>query len=1006
MSDFNSLKKTHFLYEAKTFFPLLLSLAFVASFFQNCSSKFSEGQDPVAVQKEIEAVAPLYIVDGEVKVFRLEGEAFQVAVEADLFADQGKTSCPNADYTWSFLSNANNAAQSSLVQSGPSLQFNHLKLSDEGKYFLNVECEGQSYQLGPVNLDVIPKLKLGNNSVTNQTVTEGSPASLQADFLGPNPVTYQWFFQPDSGNKIALAGQTEQEFKIVNAEISDQGMYSLEATSTEGSIFQKETAGPGKLTVLPISSISGSVSGTTKVKATEPINLTSTVSGVSNPSYQWYFNSIFISGAGDPNYSIPVSQPSDSGTYSLVVEEEGQTYQIGSVNVVVYCSPGQVLVGGVCYANSKSCVVSDGVGVKFIDANGQYGECKITTCDPGFVNLSNSCVPAKSQCDIENGNGLSTFGANGDPGKCIVQSCDPGYININNTCQRRVCSVENGVGLVEIQGSSQVCKVEYCNAGYVKYENKCVPRVQSCDKLNGSGTVDFTEAGPGDCKVKSCNSGYVNIQNSCEKRNCDIANGSGIIALSPGGSIQCRAVSCNSGFFLSGNSCASQACTVGQATGYWATVSGSKKCKITSCNNSGLILINNKCVPSACSVPNGQGSLAIDISNQTYCKAVSCDSGFVIQGNVCISTNGGACNITNGTGVLTNNGQKCSVSSCNNGYVPYQNKCVANTQSCAITNGTGQQIFTSSGPGDCNVKTCNAGFVQQGNQCVEENQTCNIENGVGYKEAYANGYTQCKVQSCNLGFGPTITEQCLPLKRTCYVGSGQGFQYLTSYGYSSCEVNTCGANETMLMGICRPNERLLCEPMDVTKDAEGGKVYGYLYSLLKHKHNANLNTATLNSNRLNGHVFLKKMFFDKALTNFYDSDDQLVGQPNGTALKDWFGLSLFSQITPPDGAYSGDYYLALASDDGSSLDCKVDGSWRNFVENGSANSCSDIKAASLPIRITRSKPMPIRIKYFQNSGGGRCLKLMYKKAGTNSPFKVIPESKLLLPDGTVNNCRR
>jgi hypothetical protein len=1006
MSDFSSLKKTHFLYESKTLFPLLLSLALIAGLFQNCSSKFGEGQDPISIQKEIEAVAPLYIKDGAVKVSRLEGTALQVAVEADLFSDQGKTSCPNAQYTWSYLSNASNATQTPLVQSGPNLQFNQLKLSDEGSYFLNIDCEGQNYQLGPVELDVVPTLKLGNNSVTNQTVTEGSPANLRADFSGPNPISYQWYFQPKKGDKIALAGQTEQEFYIINAQISDQGLYSLEAISTEAGILQNETAGPGRLTVLPISSIAGSVSGTTKVKATEPIYLTSSVSGATSPTYQWYFNSVVISGAVDPNYEIPVSQPTDSGTYSLVVEEQGKTFQIGSVNVVVYCAPGQVLVGGVCYANSKSCTVDDGVGVQFIDSAGVYGECKITTCDPGFVNVSNTCVPAKTECSVENGTGLSTFGISGQPGRCIVQSCDQGYININNICQRRVCSVENGVGLIEVQGADSVCKVEYCNNGFVKNNNKCVPRVQSCPKPNGYGTVEYTESGPGECRVKSCYTGYVNIQNSCVKRDCSVSNGTGIIALSPSGSIQCRAVSCNSGFFLSNNTCISQTCNVGQATGYWTSVSGNNICSLTSCNSAGLVLINNQCVPSACSVPNGQGSVAIDINNQTYCKAISCNSGFVIKGNVCASTSGGACSVQNGSGTLINNGQTCSVSSCNSGYVPYQNKCVAETQTCQVSNGTGTQNFTTSGPGQCHVQTCDAGYVQQGNQCVQGNQSCSIENGVGYRDAYANGFSQCRVKSCNIGYGPTITEQCLPLKRSCYVGSGHGFQYLTSYGYSACQIETCAADETMLMGVCRPDERLLCEPMDVTKDAEGGKVYGYLYSLLKHKHNANLNTATLSSNRLNGHVFLKSMYFDKPLTNFYDSEDQLVGQPDGTALKNWFGLSLFSQIMPPDGAYSGDYFLALASDDGSSLDCKVDGSWRNFVDNSSANSCNNIKTATLPIRITRNKPMPIRVKYFQNSGGGRCLKLMYKKAGASGPFQVIPESKLILPDGTINNCRR
>jgi len=103
MSDLNSLKKTHFLYEAKTFFPLLITLALMVGMFQNCSSTFGQGQDPVEAQQEVEAVAPFYIVDGEVSTVRLEGSALQIGVESDLFEDQGEKTCPNALYTWSYL---------------------------------------------------------------------------------------------------------------------------------------------------------------------------------------------------------------------------------------------------------------------------------------------------------------------------------------------------------------------------------------------------------------------------------------------------------------------------------------------------------------------------------------------------------------------------------------------------------------------------------------------------------------------------------------------------------------------------------------------------------------------------------------------------------------------------------------------------------------------------------------------------------------------------------------
>lgn len=1005
MSQTKNLKRSRSLYEAKIFCPLFITLALIGGLFQNCasSSKYGYGIDPLDIQNQAQDITPVIMSENSVSITRLEGSPLQLGIPNDIFSDQGLTSCPSATYAWSYLANTSGANQTPLVESSAALQFTNLTLSDEGSYFVDVECNSQTYQLGPAVLDVVPKLRLVNSNVTNQTVSEGSQANLDATFSGPSPISYQWFYAPNTGNKIALAGQTNQQLQIASAQLSDQGNYELVATSTEGGIAQTLKAGPGRLTVLPMSSISGNVSGTTLVQTGQPIQLTSSVSGASNPAYQWYYNSALIAGATGPNFSIPNSQPTDSGTYSLVVTDINQNYQIGSVNVVVQCAPGQVLANGQCYASSKTCAVTDGSGIQFVDNTGAYGSCTVTACDPGFINVNNMCLPSTGACSVDNGTGTTTYGTNGQPGVCIVQTCNPGYVNVNNSCQQQICSVQNGVGLMHVENSQLVCKVEYCNADYVKYQNTCVPRVQSCSVQNGQGNLEYTESGPGQCRVLSCNTGYVNIQNSCVKRDCDVANGLGVIALSPGGSIQCRAVSCDSGFFLSGNQCVSQACTTGNGSGYWTTQNSQQVCSLTSCNGADLVIINNQCVSAVCPITNGLGAVAIDSNNQTYCKPVSCNPGYAINANACVLSTGGSCTITHGTGILSNGGGTCLVNSCDSGYVAYNNQCVEQVQSCSINNGVGTQTFTSSGPGICNVVSCNSGYVRQGNQCVTETQACPIENGIGYRSAYSNGFGQCMVQSCDSGYGATLTQQCLPLERSCYVGSGQGVQHLTPYGYSACEIDNCNAGESLVMGVCRANEELLCEPTDKSKSAKGGKVFGYIYSLLKHKSNTNLNTATLESNRLNGQVFFKKVQFSGG-SYLYNTDDEVVRHPNGADLNNWFGLALYSQILPPDGATSGSYILALSSDDGSGLDCQVDGTWRNFIDHTNGNSCSVIRAAQHAVSISRDKPMPVKISYFQKSGSGRCLKLMYKKAGTNNAFKVVPQSKLMLPDDTINRC--
>ncbi len=992
------------IYEVRTSIPFLLMVALLLGFFQNCSSSWTQDRD-LNDQKKADGINPVVMSTSAQNIVKLEGTPLNLSVPADLFSNQGLTFCDSATYDWSFVNTSTNPVPLASV-TGPSLQIASLALADEGSYFVDVDCKGQVYNLGPINLDVVPKLKIDTSNVTNQTVNQGSPANLNATFSGPSPINYQWYFNPENGTRVALAGQTSQTLSIPSAQLSDQGEYELQATSAEGGIGQSEIAGPGKLTVIPISAISGSVGGDTQVVAGQPINLTSQVSGAVSPEYQWYFNSQAITGEVNSGMQIPISELSDAGTYSLVVKDQGTNYQIGSVDVVVICAVGQTAYNGQCLPASRICQVINGSGIQFIKNDGTYGSCSVTSCDPGYINVNNSCVPSTGSCPVTNGTGVTSFDASGNPSTCIVQSCDAGYININNECVPKVCSVQNGVGTIAFDSNSNPkCEVAYCNTDYVKFNGQCVPRVQTCSVSNGNGTRVYDSNGPGPCNVTSCNVGFANINNACVSRDCPVQNGQGVLSLSPGGSVSCRAVSCDPGYFLYNNQCSSQTCTVSNGSGFWDLVSGQRICKVTSCSP-GFAVINNQCVQTSCSVANGTGGIAVDINGATYCQPVSCDSGYVIKGKKCVRGEK-RCKIKNGKGLKDSKG-KCMVASCNAGYVAYQNKCVAEVQSCNINNGTGMQTFTSSGPGECTVQTCNKGYVQQGNVCVKKRRSCNIKNGTGYQIAYSNGYGPCELASCNVGYGATVTDQCLPERRSCYIGSGQGYQYLTPYGYTACQLKDCPSGYSLLNGYCQMREKAMCEPTDPNGNAYKGKVFGRLYSLINMKSSASVHNATKPGNRLNGEVFYKNINIQRSKGHQYlvYADGKRVQHKNGSFLKNWYGLELFSELIPPDGEKEGKYILGLASNDGAALDCNVDGSWHTFVNNGNAKVCTKIKPASGSVTFSKSKPLPIRVRYFQNSGDGRCLKLYYKRAGSGDKFKIIPAKYMRLPDGTENRCKK
>ena len=991
------------LYDSKVFLPILLAMALLLGFFQNCSSKFTEGIDPLEDQYKEQYRTAVIISSESVTVSRLEGTSLFIAPPKNLFSEQGLESCSGAKYTWSF-SKELEEEQIVLGERSSLLKIDPVYLSNEGFYFLDVECNGQGYNLGPVKLLVVPKLRLINSNVTDRTVNEGSPVTLSGQFQGPDVILYQWYYQPDEGNRMALAGQTEQELLLNSVEVSNEGVYELEASSTEGGFSQNSKAGPGKLNVLSIGSVTGSVSGTTEVEVGSPIKLTSVVNGVASPSYQWRFNGSSVTGATQADFEIPQAQVSDEGVYSLSVVENSKTYQIGTLTVKVLCPSGEGVIDGLCKPNSKSCPKENGTGIQFLEDSGEYGECLVVSCEAKYVNVNNQCVSSTGTCPIENGEGTFTIDSGGEPGECVVQSCDTGFIKIENSCQQQACPVLNGVGLTEVDGDSLVCKIQHCYPGFVKYDYSCVPGQKSCKVENGSGYITITEDGPSECKVQSCNSGFVNLDNACVSSQCSVANGQGVLSLAANGAIQCRAISCNPGFFLSNNQCVSQTCSKNGGAGMWIQQNGQMMCRLYKCESPNDVIINNKCIKRSCPIANGAGAVSIDENGVISCKAIACLSSHALIGNECVASGGQECPLENGMGITTDGGQTCTVQSCDTGYVAYKNACVKERQSCSVNNGVGEQIFTSTGPGPCRVTSCNQGYTNQANQCVAEVVKCYVKNGQGYQNVYANGMSQCVVESCNPGYGITITQQCLPLKRRCFLGSGKGFQYLTSYGYTSCQIDNCPAGQSLINGACRGNEKLLCEPTDPSKSAYGGKVFGFIYSLLNDRYNANVNTATEEANRLNGFVYLNKVSMSGKNGYLYDVSNKKVQHQNGSYLKNWFGLKLHTQILPPDGATSGNYLLALASDDGSSLDCKVNGSWRTYINNNGANSCNNLVAASKPVYITKDAPMPVRVNYFQNSGAGRCLKLLYKRAGTSDAFKVIPKTFLMLPHNTVNNC--
>jgi pectate lyase len=148
----------------------------------------------------------------------------------------------------------------------------------------------------------------------DQTVVVGDDAQFNVQASGTLPLFYQWYTNTDT----ALTGQNNSTLTVANAGTLDAGAYSVVVSNTYGSV----TSAVAQLTVtLPVApSISTQPQDQINVLPGASATFT-VVAGGSDPlSYQWYYNTNTpVADATDSILTITNVQPSDAGSYSVVI---------------------------------------------------------------------------------------------------------------------------------------------------------------------------------------------------------------------------------------------------------------------------------------------------------------------------------------------------------------------------------------------------------------------------------------------------------------------------------------------------------------------------------------------------------------------------------------------------------------------------------------------------------------------------------------------------------------
>jgi sugar lactone lactonase YvrE len=151
------------------------------------------------------------------------------------------------------------------------------------------------------------------NPPQSLTVTQGLNATFTVGASGSTPFTYQWTF--NNGN---ISGATASSYTRVYVQPVDAGTYSVVVSNPANNAT---SAPPATLTVIAVPtppSITGQPQNQT-VSQTSNATFTVTSTGSAPLSYQWLFNGTSVAGASASNYTVANAQPTNAGSYSVIV---------------------------------------------------------------------------------------------------------------------------------------------------------------------------------------------------------------------------------------------------------------------------------------------------------------------------------------------------------------------------------------------------------------------------------------------------------------------------------------------------------------------------------------------------------------------------------------------------------------------------------------------------------------------------------------------------------------
>ncbi|MEA3188356.1 MAG: hypothetical protein QOD99_2186 [Chthoniobacter sp.] len=224
-------------------------------------------------------------------------------------------------YQWLKEGNPISTATNSSATS-QSLAINNAQTSDSGSYTVVVTDAAGSTTSDPAQVTVTSGAVAPSilQQPSSTTILVGGSATFTAQFAGTAPVTAQWQKSTNNGgsySNVASSSTTSPtSYSVINAQLSDAGLYRLVATNDQGSA----SSSAATLTVneKPFITGTGQPAGAT-LNPGQNYTLSVSGGGTPAPTYQWYRNGAAIAGATSASLALTNVSGAHTGNYTVTL---------------------------------------------------------------------------------------------------------------------------------------------------------------------------------------------------------------------------------------------------------------------------------------------------------------------------------------------------------------------------------------------------------------------------------------------------------------------------------------------------------------------------------------------------------------------------------------------------------------------------------------------------------------------------------------------------------------